>query len=148
MIDVNEIPFWAAGAQVVEEDMEQFAEDDVSDVDIYGSNTLDILDEELNHGRAFPTVWLQTLVRSLLPTPARNTKKFSRVNKPEDECGLKVKEVALYELRKKMEMKLTDEAFDVKRACCSAGRRVEYDFSSAGERARALDIYSFILKSP
>ena len=56
MIDVNEIPFWAAGAQVVEEDMEEFAEDDVSDVDIYGSNTLDILDEELNHGRAFPTV--------------------------------------------------------------------------------------------
>ena len=64
MIDVNEIPFWAAGAQVVEEDMEEFAEDDVSDVDIYGSNTLDILDEELNHGRAFPTVWLQTLLGS------------------------------------------------------------------------------------
>ena len=32
-------------------------------------------------------------------------------NKPDGECDLKVKEVALFELRKKMEMKLTDAAF-------------------------------------
>ena len=35
-------------------------------------------------------------------------------NKTDDECDLKVKEVALFELRKKMEMKLTDAAFEDK----------------------------------
>ena len=87
---------------------EEYTED-LSDAERHGTaafNTL--LDEELMM-EEFDKATSDDL---LLASSLAAGKVFP--NKTDDECDLKVKEVALFELRKKMEMKLTDAAFEDK----------------------------------
>ena len=108
--EANARDFWV-GPQGQEEDIEDEEEytEDLSDAERHGTaafNTL--LDEELMM-EEFDKATSDDL---LLASSLAAGKVFP--NKTDDECDLKVKEVALFELRKKMEMKLTDAAFEDK----------------------------------